>query len=72
MERDRWLIQHFYGRDADELTWPEFIDAIENISVVSNELRPKTPAEMVVEMGRQVTEQFERARRARQAALEDN
>ncbi len=70
--RDRWLIQHFYGKDAEELTWPEFLMAIENISVVTAELRPKTPQEAIVEMGKQVTEAFERNKKLRELEAERN
>ncbi len=66
--RDRWLINHFYGIEAAELTFPEFMDALQSITEVQKELRPKSPEEIVSMLGQQMSEMFEANRRAKQEA----
>jgi len=71
--RDRWLLNHFYGIEAADLTFPEFMDALQSMSEVQKELRPKSPEEIVAMIGQQMTEVFEANRRARQEArMPDN
>jgi hypothetical protein len=40
------------------LTLPEFIDALQNIGVVTNELRPKTEKEVVTEIAKMRLEEL--------------
>jgi hypothetical protein len=47
---DSCLIEHFYGLRASELTLPEFLARLEGIGYVREQLRPKTPAELTMEI----------------------
>ena len=70
-ERDRWLITHFYpARDAAEMTMPEFLSALENISYAVKELRPKDPKEIVAEIAEETAERFKKGREVRKRATE--
>ena len=47
---------------------PEFIMALESIGEVRNELRPKSPEEIVVEMGKAMNEFYKRNKELKKRA----
>lgn len=61
---------HFYGADAAEMAFPEFMDALSSMNEVTNEMRPRTPSEIVTELGKTVEETLEANRRRAEAKAE--
>ena len=60
-DRDRWLLNHFYPAvDAAELTMPEFVQALNTMQYVADELRAKSPEEIVSMMAQQAQQAAQR------------
>ena len=69
-DRDRWLLNRFYHTESADLTMPEFLQALNSMQYVIDELRPKTPEEIMGQIAKQVAEMAALNRARKEAARE--